>query len=435
MSRKRTVAKILESYSSATTSDQAPIVTRKRREKVPCSCDKCNGKFVDPRTKKSHENKKEESTSSEQIHSDQLTPLPTTILPNETPMSQLLVEPLDSTIVISNPLSTQTSNVYEERDFIFLPRKRLKISTIQHTTTAELMKSSSEDSGNDTSNEYITDDDIYADESSTQSEDSSDDKNDKNDSDFSNNFEDYSHPAFDLPDASELLPQDQFTWILTWIMKFRSNYKLPDTATEALIKFVKILLKECGKSEYNSFPKSLHLAKKSLGLVDQFTSFAACRKCHKLYKKDDVEQDQTIMKCSHTEFPNSATKRLKQCQHPLAKEVTLLNNHISIRSELIYPFATIQQQITSMFRRLGFEELLRHWVNRSQLQNVLSDIYDGRVWKTFKESPEIDSPNFFRPEVADSNLGLMLNLDWFQPYEGTIYSTGVLYAAICNLSA
>ncbi|GBC18472.2 hypothetical protein GLOIN_2v1775288 [Rhizophagus irregularis DAOM 181602=DAOM 197198] len=36
-------------------------------------------------------------------------------------------------------------------------------------------------------------------------------------------------------------------------------------------------------------------------------------------------------------------------------------------------------------------------------------------------------------EVADSHLGLMLNLDWFQPYDSTIYSIGVIYAAICNL--
>ena len=27
----------------------------------------------------------------------------------------------------------------------------------------------------------------------------------------------------------------------------------------------------------------------------------------------------------------------------------------------------------------------------------------------------------------------MINLDWFQSYDGTIYSTGVIYAAICNL--
>ena len=27
----------------------------------------------------------------------------------------------------------------------------------------------------------------------------------------------------------------------------------------------------------------------------------------------------------------------------------------------------------------------------------------------------------------------MLNLDWFQPFDGTIHSTGAIYAAICNL--
>jgi len=64
----------------------------------------------------------------------------------------------------------------------------------------------------------------------------------------------------------------------------------------------------------------------------------------------------------------------------------------------------------------------------------LTDIYDRQVWKTFKETTnDENSPNFFRDEVADSHLGLMLNLDWFQPYEGTIYSTGVIYAVICNL--
>ena len=50
-----------------------------------------------------------------------------------------------------------------------------------------------------------------------------------------------------------------------------------------------------------------------------------------------------------------------------------------------------------------------------------------------KESSEEESQNFFRENVADSHLGLMLNLDWFQPYDSTVYSVGVIYAAICNL--
>ena len=83
-----------------------------------------------------------------------------------------------------------------------------------------------------------------------------------------------------------------------------------------------------------------------------------------------------------------------------------------------------------MFCRSGFESSLRYWANRSNFDNILTNIYDGKVWKTFKDD---DSTIFFRSEVADSHLGLMLNLDWFQPYDGTMHSTGAIYAAICNL--
>ncbi|CAG8715091.1 6235_t:CDS:2, partial [Funneliformis caledonium] len=51
--------------------------------------------------------------------------------------------------------------------------------------------------------------------------------------------------------------------------------------------------------------------------------------------------------------------------------------------------------------------------NRSQHDNILSDIYDG--------------------QKTDNHLGLIINLDWFQPYNRATYSTGVLYAALYNL--
>ena len=104
-----------------------------------------------------------------------------------------------------------------------------------------------------------------------------------------------------------------------------------------------------------------------------------------------------------------------------------------IQPELVFPYAGIQEQLTIIFRKKGFKNSLRHWANRSGFDDILTDIYDGRVWKTFKGTNNETSPNFFRPEVADSHLGLMLNLDWFQPFDGTNHSTGVLYAAICNL--
>ncbi|GES83429.1 hypothetical protein GLOIN_2v1789095 [Rhizophagus clarus] len=40
---------------------------------------------------------------------------------------------------------------------------------------------------------------------------------------------------------------------------------------------------------------------------------------------------------------------------------------------------------------------------------------------------------FFTPETATTNLGLLFNLDWFQPFTYTQHSTGAIYASICNL--
>ncbi|GBB89973.1 hypothetical protein RclHR1_16820005 [Rhizophagus clarus] len=328
------------------------------------------------------------------------------------PTSQELVELIDSTISLAEPQDTTMSidthsdnDTYEEQKYIFLPRKkRAKPGTFRRITEVELV---AEDSSYNVPAEYDTDD-IYTSESSTQ-EDSPNDE----DNDFSDNFENYSHPMFDIPDISDTpdiseLPTDELIkGILIWIMKFRSSHNIPNTAIEELIQFIKIILKVCKNINYESFPNSLYMLRKKLGLFDRFTQFAACQKCHKLYKKEEIisKDNNTVMKCSHVEFPNSATKRLKQCRTPLGKKISL-NNSISIVPELIYPVSSIQQQLSSMFKRPGFEELLRHWTR---------------------------SNNFFRPDKADAHLGLMMNLDWFQPYEGTIYSTGVIYAVICNL--
>jgi hypothetical protein len=84
-----------------------------------------------------------------------------------------------------------------------------------------------------------------------------------------------------------------------------------------------------------------------------------------------------------------------------------------------------------MYNRPDFENNLRHWTNRTYFDNILTDIYNGQIWKNFEDSA--NSTKFFHSEVADSHLGLVLNLDWFQPYDGTIHSTGVIYAVICNL--
>ena len=87
-----------------------------------------------------------------------------------------------------------------------------------------------------------------------------------------------------------------------------------------------------------------------------------------------------------------------------------------------------------MYQQPGFKNNLQHWTNRSSFDNLLCDIYDEDIWKTFKENLfDENSTLFFHQESADSHLGLILNFDWFQPYSGVTYSIGVIYAAIANL--
>ena len=165
MRRKRSASNILKDTVPSTSTSSTPnqpstedikITTRKPRTKVQCFCSKCNGKLVDPRTKTAHE-QKEQPISLDPLQSDQLTPLPA-ILPNETQMTQVLVNPFDLTMEIEEHLAQTTidTNIYEEQPFTFLPRK--KRVKARYITKVKSNEGGSEDSDNNISTEYETDD-------------------------------------------------------------------------------------------------------------------------------------------------------------------------------------------------------------------------------------------------------------------------------------
>ncbi|RHZ86260.1 hypothetical protein Glove_53g3 [Diversispora epigaea] len=116
------------------------------------------------------------------------------------------------------------------------------------------------------------------------------------------------------------------------------------------------------------------------------------------------------MKCQHVEFPNLATRRNRQCQTILSKQVPTIDR-FKLKFKLVYRFAGIRQQLKAFYNRPNFENFLRYWLNRTNFAEILSDIYDGQIWKSFKETNDENSLNFFRNETADSHLGLMINLD------------------------
>ena len=417
-SRKtRSVSRILnEEFGEESTS----TAKSHGRRQEPCYCSKCKGKLVDIRTKTIHEGKDPDDDQDSEYAQEATNPSPSLEDHNENSDGDDEISDNDENLI------QRMEMVETEDDFpTILPRQRSRRYASKQTKISEEVPEL-----------FTTDDELNT---NSESEGNSDNNND-NDNEYNEIFEDYSQPQFQdqIQIDSETTANSQFLWIILWIMRFRKRFNIPETAIESLIQFVKLILTEIGGSDFSEFPGSLYLARNILGLKDQHHSFTACPNCHKLYNKKEVEEfrqdgNLAIMKCNHVEFPNSKAKKSKQCQAPLSEKSSLLHGRISIRSEKIFPFASIIKQLTSMYCRHGFEKNLRHWSERKQFDNILTDIYDGNVWKNFKETTDENSPRFFRSDVADSHLGLMLNLDWFQPYDGTIHSTGAIYAVICNL--
>ena len=83
---------------------------------------------------------------------------------------------------------------------------------------------------------------------------------------------------------------------------------------------MKLVLTEISNNAANfeDFPDSIYSTREVFGLKDRFQNFVACLKYHKLHNKQEVEnfhenENLSVMKCQHVEFPNSATRRLKLC--------------------------------------------------------------------------------------------------------------------------
>ena len=215
---------------------------------------------------------------------------------------------------------------------------------------------------------------------------------------------------------------------------------MADIAIDTLIKFIKHILTNLNCDRFKNFPSSLYTARKKLGLKHQFVSFSVCPSCNKLHNIDDVkqytrQQQKVIKKCDHVQFPNR--RSLRQCNAPLSEQKELDGKTVNNPS-LIYPMPSIKEQLLQMYQRSDFERNLKLWANRNVGEGILCDIYDGKIWKKFSNDGIImdnasDEQKFFNKDHADDHLGIMINVDWFQPFERTVYSSGVIYGAICNL--
>ena len=209
-------------------------------------------------------------------------------------------------------------------------------------------------------------------------------------------------------------------WILLWIFKYQERFRLPDVATNALIGVFSLVLKDIDLNRFKEFPSTVYMARKLLEIKKKTKTFATCTECNKLYNIEDIipsnqPNDEFLgSKCTHVEFPNHPMQNQhKSCGSELLTKVPVTNNHVW-RLRMVYPLPCLKTQLLMMYKRPGFEDLLSKWTSWDIETSLISDIYDDKIWKEFLSSLEVPNPSrFFTSKIADSHLGIMINLDWF----------------------
>ncbi|XP_070548796.1 uncharacterized protein [Ptychodera flava] len=160
-------------------------------------------------------------------------------------------------------------------------------------------------------------------------------------------------------------------------------------------------------------PVSLYKLKKSMGLhEDRFIKYVVCPKCCSVYKFNDcykrVGNKNVPVKCKFIEFPAHKQKKFRQpCGAPLLKEVELQGNKKRLYPFKVYCYKSVLQSLSDLVKREGFVEKCELWRDRRPTPGVLSDIYDGRIWREFQTVNGRSFLNF------PQNYAFQLNLDWF----------------------
>ena len=227
--------------------------------------------------------------------------------------------------------------------------------------------------------------------------------------------------------------------IIVFLLKLRITFSVPDRAIVVLLRFFKYLLLMIGtafnlpdlKSELN-LPRSIHGCYSFMDLSENpFKEFIVCPSCNMLYGSavhtlvHGTSSLRQSAKCSFIEFPNHPQRRFRlPCGTVLLNRVQK-RSQVSFKARKIYYYYGLQPALSILLNRPNFLTMCNSWLQKES-EEYLADITDGVVWK--------EMVALLSPDRSPTNIiGLLVNVDWFQPYKHVAYSVGVIYAVVINL--
>lgn len=225
-------------------------------------------------------------------------------------------------------------------------------------------------------------------------------------------------------------------WLVRFILRLQAKYYISDAAISALLKFLSAFFLLLGRFTSIAaklaevLPHTLHSVRNYVGYNIKFSKLVVCPVCHKSYTYDScTEKCGSIEKtrhCNHVKYPRHPwSSGRSPCGAPLLKSVEMKNGKKFLYPFKVYCYRSIVASLQDLLERPGFFDACSHWKNCSSAD--LSDIYGGNIWRDF----QVFSGKPFLASLT--GIGLILNIDWFQPFVHTVYSVGVIYLVIMNL--
>ena len=244
-------------------------------------------------------------------------------------------------------------------------------------------------------------------------------------------------PSDSQLDSVSMQSQALSRWVLLFLMFVRTTYKLSNTVISVLLRFFLVFLTVLGQFSTvasgiaHSLPSSLYMAHKR-GNELKFRKYVVCRKCHNIYYMAQCLEGhgstQISKRCSFQPFPLHPHRSMQStCGTLLLKTVELAGGRTYLYPFLSYCYVGLDHSLQLLLDRPDFFNQCEQWRSRSPKDGMLYDVYNGKVWKDFQS---YGGRSFLSEQL---NFGLMMNVDFFQPYKHIRYSLGAIYVTIFNL--
>lgn len=95
----------------------------------------------------------------------------------------------------------------------------------------------------------------------------------------------------------------------------------------------------------------------------------------------------------------------------------------------VYCYNSLISGIENVLKHKEIKEVWQHWRDWETETELLRDVYDGRVWKNFMSFNGVP----FLSEFASIGFGLMMNIDWFQPFKIVMIILLELFILFCSI--